>query len=218
MNSKKTQEVGTFFDGYAKDFQSIYGNAKRNAWYKVMDKWFRKSMMERFKYSVDYAENSEIKTILDVGCGPGHYLHAFLEIGKTVTGIDIAKNMVELSAQKNKESVELGKLTLIVDEYSTHQFEKPFDASCLMGFFDYIEVPEKIIEKLRKDVIKEFWMSFPKSKHVLTWQRKIRYAMRNCPLFFYTKNQIESILKSQNINNYSIIDLDRDFFVRAVVS
>ena len=100
MNYNKTQEVESFFDGYAKDFQSIYGGAKRNFWNKIMDKWFRRSMMERFKYSVHYADNPKIKTILDVGCGPGHYLHAFLEMGKRVTGIDIAKNMIDLSAQK----------------------------------------------------------------------------------------------------------------------
>ena len=216
MSDKKTLEVKSFFDGYASDFESIYGCSKRSAWDKIADKWFRKSMMGRFKHSLEYAENPEIETILDVGCGPGHYLHAFLEMGKRVTGIDIAKNMIELSAKKNTDNLKSGKLILIAEEYLAHKFENPFDASCLMGFFDYIEYPEKTIEKLKRDTTKEFWMSFPKRNHILTWQRKIRYAMRNCPLFFYTRDQIESILKSQKINNYSIIDLDRDFFVRVV--
>ena len=119
--------------------------------------------------------------------------------------------------KKNKQSLKSRKLTLITDQYLTHEFQQPFDASCLMGFFDYIEFPEEVIEKLKRDVGKEFWMSFPKSDHILTWQRKVRYSMRSCPLFFYTRDRVESVLKSQGITNYSIIDLNRDFFVRAVV-
>ena len=63
-----------------------------------------------------------------------------------------------------------------------------------MGFFDYIEEPIKIYNCLKKDS-KISLASFPKKYHFLTPQRYIKYNLRKCPIFFYTKNQIDSMMK-----------------------
>ena len=55
--------------------------------------------------------------------------------------------------------------------------------------------------------------SFPKLYHWLTPQRKIRYVLRNCPLYFYTKNKIKINLKIAGIKKYKILDNGREYFV-----
>ena len=62
------------------------------------------------------------------------------------------------------------------------------DAAILMGFFDYISNPLDIFIKLKEDTNKFILASFPKSGGILAFQRKIRYNMRNCQLFYYSEN------------------------------
>ena len=45
-----SKDVSVFFDGYAHDFSSIYkeDTKKRSSFDKLMDKWFRKDIEDRF--------------------------------------------------------------------------------------------------------------------------------------------------------------------------
>ena len=87
-----------------------------------------------------------------------------------------------------------------------------FDYVILNGFFEYVEEPEIVFKKLKKDC-KIFVCSFPKLYNWLTPQRKIRYVLRNCPLYFYTKGKIEKKLKNAGIRRYKFLDNDREYFV-----
>ena len=99
----ETKDVETFFHGYAADFDSIYGHTKkRSTWDKFLDKYFRRSMRLRYNLVLKYSANTNIETILDVGCGGGVYCEALLNMGKTVTGLDIADGMLKLAEQKTK--------------------------------------------------------------------------------------------------------------------
>ncbi len=69
------------------------------------------------------------------------------------------------------------------------------------------------------DTTKEIWASFPKQGGLLTWQRKVRYNMRNCPLYFYSKKSLVDILDKSGLQGkYTIKDLGRDFFVKASIN
>ena len=212
----ETKDVETFFHGYAADFDSIYGHTKkRSAWDKFLDKYFRKSMRLRYDLVLKYAANTEIKTILDVGCGGGVYCEALLNGGKTVTGLDIAEGMLDLAKEKTKVFIEQGKANYIHSGYIEYNFTQQFDAAVLVGLFDYIKSPEAVFEKLEKDITKELLMSFPKSGGLLAWQRKIRYKVRNCPLYYYSKSDLENLLTKKGWQNKAeIFDIERDFFVR----
>jgi len=212
----ETKDVAIFFHGYAEDFDSIYGHTKRrNAWQKFLDKYFRESMRIRFDVANKYAGENNIQSILDVGCGGGVYCEALLEKGKTVTGIDIAEGMISLARKKTSRFDNTGRINYIHDSYLSHKFNTKFDAAFLTGFFDYIKYPLEIFEKLQTDVSKELYMSFPKSGGILGWQRKIRYRMRNCPLYYYSEKDIQSLLtKMEWLEKATIISIKRDFFVR----
>ncbi len=215
----ETKDVEMFFHGYAADFDSIYGHTKkRSAWDKFLDKYFRRSMRLRYNLVLKYAANTNIETILDVGCGGGVYCEALLNMGKTLTGLDIADGMLKLAEQKTKRFMAESKVNYIHSGYIEHTFAEEFDTAVLVGFFDYIKSPLEIFEKLKTEVNKELLMSFPKSGGFLGWQRKIRYRMRNCPLYYYSKSDLESMFAKVGWQNKAeIIDIDRDFFVRVIL-
>ena len=212
----ETNDVESFFHGYAADFDSIYGHTKkRSAWDKFLDKYFRRSMRIRYDLVLKYAANPELRTILDIGCGGGVYCEALLNEGKQVTGLDIAEGMLDLARQKTKKFVDQGKANYIHSGYLEHNFSEKFDAAVLVGFFDYIKTPMDVFKKLEKDISKELLMSFPKSGGFLGWQRKVRYKMRNCPLYYYSKTDLENLFDKMGWKNKAeIFDIDRDFFVR----
>jgi len=211
----ETKDVETFFHGYAADFDSIYGHTKkRSAWDKFLDKYFRRSMKLRYDLVLKYAANPEIKTILDIGCGGGVYCEALLNMNKKVTGLDIAEGMLQLAIHKTQSFIDKGQAAYIHSGYLEYDFDHTFDASVLVGFFDYIKTPLEVFKKLQKDTSKELYMSFPKSGGFLGWQRKVRYKMRNCPLYYYSRKDIENLLsKTGWLDKSTIIDIDRDFFV-----
>lgn len=215
----ETKDVETFFHGYAADFDSIYGHTKkRSTWDKFLDKYFRRSMRLRYNLVLKYSANTKIETILDVGCGGGVYCEALLNMGKIVTGLDIADGMLKLAEQKTKRFAAEDKVKYIHSGYIEYVFAEKFDTAVLVGFFDYIKSPLEIFEKLKTEVNKELLMSFPKSGGFLGWQRKIRYKMRNCPLYYYSKSDLESMFAKVGWQNKAeILEIDRDFFVRVIL-
>lgn len=212
----ETKDVETFFHGYAADFDSIYGHTKkRSAWDKFLDKFFRRSMRLRYELVIKYTGNPQIKTVLDVGCGGGVYCEAMLNQGKIVTGLDIAEGMLDLARQKTAKFIEEGKASYVHAGYIEHIFSEKFDTAVLVGFFDYIKNPDAVLAKLKTEVTQELLMSFPKSGGFLGWQRKVRYKMRNCPLYYYSRQDLEALLVSAGFQGkFEIMDIDRDFFVR----
>jgi ubiquinone/menaquinone biosynthesis C-methylase UbiE len=217
--TSEVQDVKNFFHGYAADFDSIYGHSKtRGGFDKLMDKFFRKSMLLRFNETLKETAKPSIQTILDVGCGSGVYCVEFLKQGKTVVGLDIAEGMLEIARKKTAEFKDTGRISFVLAGYMDHKFSQKFDAAVLMGFFDYIKDPVDLIKKLQQDVTKELYMSFPKKGGLLTWQRKVRYNMRHCPLYFYSKSSLAKILDESGLKGkYEIRDLGRDFFVKATL-
>lgn len=220
--NKDSQEVKSFFDGYASDFDSIYGHTdKRGPIDKLADKWFRKVMILRFKETLKRSANDSIKSIIDIGCGPGLYCVEFLKQGKEVVAIDLAENMLTIAKDhiKKHASDKNDKISYLHANYLEHSFDQQYDAACLMGFFDYIIKPVEVFEKLKKDINKEVYASFPKDGGFLAWQRKVRYKMRNCPLYLYTLEDIKSIMHQSGLDGkYEVVDFGRGFFVKVDVS
>jgi len=210
-----TKNVKDFFDSYAGDFDAIYGHTnKRNAFGRWVDKSFRQVMFKRFEETLQHTNSSHINSILDVGCGSGRYLVEFLRQDKAVTGLDMAPGMIDIAKNITSKIEHNGSIDLVVGDYLQYQFNQQFDAACLMGFFDYIEQPADVFNKLKQDVSKEIYASFPKSGGLLAWQRRVRYKMRNCPLYLYSKKDVEDIMRQCNINNYSIKDFGRGLFLK----
>ncbi len=211
--SSSTRTVGQFFDVYAKNFDAIYGHTEhRGALGRWVDRAFRQVMVRRFEETLRQTEKQAIHSVLDIGCGPGRYTAAFALQEKEVVGIDIAEEMLKI-AQDNIDAYNV-TADLILGDYLSVRFGRVFDAACLMGFFDYIEDPVPVLKKLGTEVTDEFYASFPKSGGFLAWQRHIRYRLRRCPLWLYSKREVEDALIASGFAGcYEIRDFGRDWYV-----
>lgn len=220
MMVNETEKVRDFFHGYAGDFDAIYGHtAKRNFIGRWVDRNLRKVMRLRFEETIKNTSNNAINSILDIGCGPGRYCVEFVRQGKKVVGVDLAEGMLALARQAVSAVVLPGTISFIKSDYLEAQFTERFDGACLMGFFDYIEDPVPIFKKLKKEISKEIYASFPKNQGLLAKIRMIRYRLRNCPLYLYSQADVERILKDSGLENqYEIKDLGRDYYVKVDLS
>ena len=63
------RRTSDFFDSYAHDFSAIYGTAN-NPVDKIINRLFRKSMMIRYRKSLEGCDPIEGRSVLDIGCGP----------------------------------------------------------------------------------------------------------------------------------------------------
>jgi 2-polyprenyl-3-methyl-5-hydroxy-6-metoxy-1,4-benzoquinol methylase len=211
---KDEQGVKNFFSGYAKDFDSIYGDGKpRNLFNRIMDKLFRQAMYERYKRTISFLISNDINTVLDVGCGSGRYAIDLSKAGMRITGVDLAQEMLDIAESMSNN---LGyKNEFILGSYLDVDIDSKKDAAILMGFFDYISNPLDIFFKLKNDTNKFILASFPKSGGILAFQRKIRYNLRNCQLFYYDENIIKKIMVDSGIEDFEIQENDREFFLIA---
>ncbi|MBM3417238.1 MAG: methyltransferase domain-containing protein [Bacteroidetes bacterium] len=218
--SSKTKQVEKFFHSYAGGFDSIYGHTTRRSKFdKWVDKTFRKTMFLRFEETLKNTANPEIHSVLDIGCGSGRYIIEFLLQGKDVTGIDLAQGMIDIAKSQTEKIDHKGRKQFIIADYMQYDFDRQFDAACLMGVFDYIEKPVEMLKKLKRDISKEIYASFPHDSGLLAFQRKIRYKIRECPLYYYSYNDVVNLLKEAGLDkNFEIVDFKRDYFVKIILN
>lgn len=89
-------ETATFFDTYSAQFDAIYGN-RNSVINTVVNRLFRKSMWVRYLKSLQGCQPVKGRTVLDVGCGPGHYAVALAKQGaRAVVALDFAERMIQL--------------------------------------------------------------------------------------------------------------------------
>ena len=205
-----------FFDEYAYDFDALYG-VPNNFINLIANPIFRKSMRLRFEKTIAYADPVVGKTVIDIGCGPGHYAIALAKAGaKKIVGIDFAPEMINIAKQKAANANVSNQCEFMVADIFNFQQVEKYNYSILMGFMDYIADPVKLITKVVSLTENKIFFSFPKDGGFLAFQRKLRYQKR-CPLFMYKKNDLIDIFSKFKPFEYKIEGIHRDFFVTLTI-
>lgn len=209
MSLDRTQ---TFFHQYANDFDAIYGN-QNGVIDSVINRLFRKSMRLRYEKSIEGCEPVQGKSVLDVGCGPGHYSITLAQRGASrVVGIDFADGMLKL-ASEHAGKVGVGeRCRFMVADFEKYAPEDIFDYVIVMGFMDYMPDAEKVVAKVLSLTRNKAFFSFPVAGGILGWQRKMRYQKR-CDLFLYSEEQLRRIFAKFPEASASIEPISRDYFV-----
>ena len=209
---ESASRTSDFFDAYARDFNSLYGN-ENTPFNRVINRLFRKAMYWRFQKTLEGCQPIAGRTVLDVGCGPGHYSVALAKAGaKSVLGVDFAEGMVELS-KSHAAAAGVDELCRFeFGDFLTQRLDGPFDYVVVMGFMDYMSDPEVVIRRVLSLTARRAFFSFPMDGGFLAWQRKLRYRSR-CELFMYTRTEIERLFKACTDKPFTIDDLGRDSFV-----
>ena len=205
-----------FFDQYAGDFSAIYGNDNTplNA---VVNRLFRRSMVLRYERTLAGCNPIEGKSVIDIGCGPGHYAAALAARGAArVLGVDFASGMIEIAKQRAERAGVADRCTFTLGDFLQVTGDEKFDYAVVMGFMDYIEDPKALMQKVLRVCRGKAFFSFPADGGLLAWQRRLRYKSR-CALYLYTEPQIRSIVSSLGVKASSVEPISRDFFVTLTV-
>ncbi len=209
MSKRSTSE---FFDSYSQDFDAIYGN-QNTPLNRIANQLFRKSMRLRYMRSVEGCQPVEGKTVLDVGCGPGHYSVTLASRGAgRVLGVDFADSMIKLARQKAQEAGVGNKCQFETADFMAYSFGETFDYSLVMGFMDYVSDPRAVIERVLSLTRSKAFFSFPVDGGILAWQRKLRYKSR-CDLFMYRRDEIRGLFATAGSSKFGVEKISRDFFV-----
>jgi SAM-dependent methyltransferase len=201
-----------FFDAYAEDFSAIYGN-KHTLLNRMVNSMFRKSMRLRYQKTMEGCQPLAGRTVIDIGCGPGHYSVALAKAGAAnVFGIDFAEGMIDI-AKKNAAVASVTEYCHFeYDDFFTRPIEGKFDYAIVMGFMDYIREPEEVIQRVLGFTSRRAFFSFPMDGGILAWQRQLRYKNR-CELYMYTPPQLRQLFANLTTKPFTIERIDRDSFV-----
>jgi SAM-dependent methyltransferase len=213
MSTERTQ---VFFHRYAGDFDAIYSN--RGGFINgFMNTVFRKSMKLRYLKTLEGCDPVDGKTVLDVGCGPGHYSITLAQRGAAhVLGIDFADGMLQIAAQHAQAAGVGDRCEFRQADFLEFKPPEKFDYVILMGFMDYMPEPRRVVEKALELTRERAFFSFPVEGGLLAWQRKLRYRSR-CELYMYTGSHLEKLFGSFPGVETRIEPIARDFFVTARV-
>lgn len=196
-------------------FDAIYSREK-NVFGRWLDKTFRKDMYERYEYTLRHAEPIAGRDFLDVGCGTGLYALELVRRGcRTATGIDISEKMVDHCRCAASEAQLSGKTEFIRTDLLEYTPAQTFNTVIGIGLFDYIGDPLPVLAKMRSVITDSAILSFPR---LWTWRapvRKIRLALRGCPVYFFSKKKVAALLRDAGFTKFSIDKVGKLFCVTA---
>ena len=210
-----SDRTGRFFGGYAEQFDEIYALQRQRGILGWLNRRLRASMLLRYERTFDALRPLEGRSVLDIGCGSGRYVGTSLARGAArVVGIDLSEEMLELARRAiSRTEAFVGKANFVCDDFLTHTFDERYDYGIVMGVMDYIEDAAEFVGKLSQVIRGKAALSFPVAESIWALQRKIRYRLRKCPLYFYERDQLERLLAASPFATWSISRIRRDYFV-----
>src|SRR5437762_9557895 len=127
-------QTSQFFNSYAHDFDAIYGNRNTfvNRW---INRYLRASMRLRYEKTIEGCSPIAGKTVLDIGCGPGHYSVTLAKNGAAeVFGVDFADEMISLASQNAQSAGVENRCHFSRKDFLLDPIDKKFDYTIAMGF------------------------------------------------------------------------------------
>jgi len=202
--SDDLQKQKIYWNREVDNFDAIYSHNK-GLLGNMMDKLVRWDMYKRFEFTMRNSEPIENCTFLDVGCGTGRYSLEYARRGaRFVLGLDVSENMIDTCKKRAIEEGFSDRTSFVVTDLVDYKPDREFDVCIGIGLFDYIRKPEPVIQKMRACVRGKIILSFPS---VWTWKapvRKIKLGVGQCDVFFYTRNEVRSVIESAGFRSYSI--------------
>ncbi|MFP4056874.1 MAG: class I SAM-dependent methyltransferase [Candidatus Brocadiia bacterium] len=204
-------KVRTHFHETADSFDAIY-TGQKGPLGRWLDRVLRWDMYERFRRTVAECDEPGLE-VLDVGCGSGRFSVAVARAGaRRVVGLDFAEGMLGISRQL-AESEGVGERCEFRNaDFMECDFDRPFDVILAIGLFDYVADCRPFLRKMRSLSRRKVVATFPRR---WTWRapvRKARLALHGCPVYFFTKGQVEGLMADAGFASATVDRIGKIFF------
>jgi len=196
-------KAAVFFDRFAQTFDTLY-EGRRGRLMRCIDRHFRSDIYVRFARTFEVFGDLAGKTVLDIGCGSGVYVIEALRLGaERVVALDPAPGMLELVRSRLRSAALESRCELVLGAFPEVS-SQPADHAIVMGVMDYVKDAEGFLRGLRAVVRTSAAASFPSKHWLRTPLRKVRYALRSCPVYFYDPPQIEALGRAAGFHSVDI--------------
>jgi 2-polyprenyl-3-methyl-5-hydroxy-6-metoxy-1,4-benzoquinol methylase len=207
--------VKEYFDREARRFDAIYETRKPFV-ERLIDRLFRRVVIERFELIKNLAPMTGLWTVLDVGCGSGRYSTALAQAGASrVVGVDVSASMIALACSEANRLNVAERCVFQTSPFNEFATDERFDVIVATGYFDYLRDPEWHLAKMIARCRGRLFASVPKKWEFRVPIRKLRFALEGGFVRFYSRRQLEALIASTGLNRerVSVIDLGRDWIV-----
>ncbi len=212
MRSSSSDRVARHFDSHARDFDAIYSEDKGLV-RSLRDRVTRGTVVRRLDFVNDLVEGNPPKRVLDVGCGSGRFGASLGQRGaEVVVGLDFAPEMLVLAEQRCAEAGVGDRCTFLKEDFLTWEWDEPFDLVLAIGVLDYVAEAGPFVARLASASRGTTVISFPRLLHPLVPVRAARLRMKECPVYFYRRDEVEALGRS-HFPRSRVVMFDRDFLL-----
>jgi ubiquinone/menaquinone biosynthesis C-methylase UbiE len=206
----------SYFDTVPDQWDALYAHENRVRYF--FNKFFRKDLFER--YSLTFSRSGEIAgaKVLDIGCGTGRYSIEFAKRDAAeVIGIDFSPAMIDFAKEMAGQCGVSDTCRFICADFNEFEASDRFDIIIAMGFFDYIADPGSVLKKAAGLLKGRFLASFPVDGGLWGFQRKIRYRLKNCPIYSYTPEQVTMLALVAGFRDIRLQNMSHGIFLTATI-
>lgn len=216
MKQDNMPQVTQFWNDIAEEFDAIY-TGRKSFIGRVLDKWLRKDIYQRFDWVMEKSGDVRGKTICDIGCGSGRFV---TEFGKRhaahITGVDVAPDMLKLAQRLVTQDGVADRCDFVHSDVLNWKTKEKFDITIAIGFWDYIMEPPERLRIIRGMTNEKFLSAWPR---FWTWRmpvRKVRLQwIRGCPVYFFRKPQVYRMIEEAGFKVVSCQTVGKLFCVEA---
>jgi ubiquinone/menaquinone biosynthesis C-methylase UbiE len=182
------------------------------------ESWYDKPWGRRFdklekKLLLKSLEGKEEKTLLEVGCGTGHFTRWFRSIGLNTVGLDVSREM--LSAAKDLSAINLpliqGKAELLPFKANT------FDIVAMITTLEFVTFPIEVISEALRVARKKAVIGMLNIWSPLILYRRIKRIFKKSfyrDAHFYSSKNLKSLIyelaQKKNVSLIRIKDIRRN--------
>jgi len=193
MVQDEARQVAEYWDRIAPEFDSIYTGDK-NPVARGLDKWLRRDLYERFNWVMRRAGDCRGQTICDIGCGSGRFVSALAQQGGQVSGLDFAPTMLKLAQELVHRDGVADRCDFVLSDVLDWKTDRKFDLVIAIGFWDYVADPLPRLQRIRSITRDRFLSAWPRAATLRAMIRKARLKVAGCPVYFWTRPQVEDYL------------------------
>ncbi len=199
------QRIARFFDHNAQSFDGIY-SGRKNIALRLLDRYGRKNIQQRFHFTIDALSPVKGKRILDVGCGSGRYGIELARLGAAeVVGLDLSERMLQIAERLSLAEGFETRFQFVHSDVLAFSPDEPFDGVIANGFFDYVRDPLPVLRHLRGMTRGLLIATFPARWAFRVALRRAWLNARGCPVFFYNASGIKQLCEEAELSNTRVL-------------